>query len=72
MTQLVIYTTREGYGTDQINETMTAGELINFLEDFDEGTKIYLAFDKGYTYGGISTDCIKEEDEEDDEEQEED
>ncbi len=32
---------------------MTAGELINFLAQYDEDTPIYLSFDNGYTYGGI-------------------
>lgn len=45
---------REGYGIDQIRETMTVGELIGYLEQFDEDTPIYLRHDRGYTYGGIN------------------
>ena len=32
---------------------MTVGELIRYLEDFDEDTPVYLKHDNGYTYGGI-------------------
>lgn len=53
MMKLILNTMREGYGTDQIKQTMTAGELISFLKDYDEDTPVYLAFDNRYTYGGI-------------------
>ena len=48
MEKLIYSTFREGYGVDQINRTMTAGELINFLAQYDEDTPIYLSFDNGY------------------------
>ena len=51
---LILDTMREGYGIDQIKHTMTAGELISFLSDFDEDTPVYLGFDSRYTYGGIT------------------
>lgn len=41
MKKLIYSTSREGYGVDQINRTMTAGELINFLAQYDEDTPIY-------------------------------
>jgi hypothetical protein len=41
MEKLIYSTFREGYGIDQINRTMTAGELINFLAQYDEDTPIY-------------------------------
>lgn len=53
MEKLIYSTFREGYGIDQISRTMTVGDLISFLEDYDEDTPIYLSFDNGYTYGGI-------------------
>lgn len=43
---------REGYAPDQIHRTMTVGELIEFLENFDEDSEVYLSHDSGYTYGG--------------------
>lgn len=63
---LIYETFREGYGLDQIRRTMTAGELIEFLQDFNPDTPVYLSFDNGYTYGGITEDRFRdwEEDEE--------
>lgn len=54
MEKLIYNTFREGYGVDQIRRTMTVGELISFLSDYDEDTPIYLGFDNGYTYGGLT------------------
>lgn len=45
---------REGYSINQVSNTMTVGELIAYLEQFDENDKVYLSHDNGYTYGGIS------------------
>ena len=39
MKKLICSTFREGYGIDQIRRTMTAGELINFLAQYDEDTQ---------------------------------
>lgn len=66
MSALKIETFREGYGIDQVRETMTVGELINFLEDWDEEIPVYLSFDNGYTYGGLTMGMFEEmeEDEE--------
>ena len=70
MKKLFIEGRRECYGTDQIRHTMTVGELIEYLQDFDEDTKVYLSNDKGYTYGSITYDSFRD-DEEGDEEYEE-
>lgn len=51
--KLILNTTREGYGIDQVHSTMTIKELRDFLEDYDDETPVYLSFDNGYTYGGI-------------------
>lgn len=61
MKRLIYSTFREGYGTDQIRKTMTVGELIAFLEGYDEDTPIYLGFDNGYTYGGITEGRFEED-----------
>lgn len=53
---------REGYAPDQIHRTMTVGELIEFLENFDEDSEVYLSHDSGYTYGGITENCFVDED----------
>lgn len=68
MANLILSTTREGYGIDQIHRTMTAGELIEFLSGYDEETPIYLSFDNGYTYGGIRERSFIEDYEEDEDE----
>ena len=69
MMNLIIQTSRDGYGTDQIRNTMTVGELVSFLEDYDENQKIYLSFDGGYTYGGITEGSFEEEEKENTEEE---
>ena len=66
MEKLIFNTFREGYGIDQIRKTMTVGELINFLSDYDEDTPIYLSFDNGYTYGSITEGRFEEDYGEDD------
>lgn len=63
MNPLIYSTFREGYAIDQIGRTMTVGELIAFLEDYDEDTPIYLSFDNGYTYGGVTENRFEEQDE---------
>lgn len=67
-TKLIIDTEREGYGTDQVRHTMTVGELIAALEQYDEDTPVFLGFDRRYTYGGITEARFEEmETDEDDE-----
>lgn len=57
--EVIIEAKREGYGTDQVYRTMTVGELIAYLEQFNEDAKVYLSHDNGYTYGGITEECFK-------------
>jgi hypothetical protein len=61
MEKLIYSTFREGYSIDQVRKTMTVGELIDFLSQYDEDTPIYLDFDNGYTYGGITEDRFEED-----------
>lgn len=44
----------EGYSCNQCRRTMTVGELIECLAEFDEDTSIYLRHNGGYTFGSIS------------------
>lgn len=67
--KLLLEAKREGYSTDQIRSTMTVGELIQFLSDYDEDTEVYISNDRGYTYGSITMDDFTEEDEEENEEE---
>ena len=72
---LILNTKRQGYGTDQCGETLTVGELIELLQNYDEDMKVYFGNDyRGsywYTYGSITEDdfCF-ESDESDNEEDE--
>ena len=54
MEYLVLDTMREGYEVDQVPETMTVGELISFLSQFDDDLPVYTGHDNRYTYGGIT------------------
>lgn len=66
MKNLIINTRREGYSTSQVNGTMTIGDLISYLEQFDSSEKVFLSFDNGYTFGGLSCFDIEEQEEEED------
>lgn len=71
MKALIMEANRTGYAPDQIYSTMTVGELIAFLSDFDEDMPIYTSQDNGYTYGGIEYENFREEETDEDEEEEE-
>jgi len=58
---LMINTSRTGYGPDQISNTMTVGEMIEALREYDEDMKVFLKNDNGYTYGGIDYADLEEE-----------
>lgn len=69
MTKVFIDGRRDGYSPDQCGKTMTVGELIAYLEDFDEDAKVYLENDNGYTYGRITANSIDADESYDDEEE---
>lgn len=60
MKTLFIDGKRTGYSPSQCGETMTVQQLIHALEkaiewgDLSEDSPIYLANDRGYTFGEIS------------------
>lgn len=54
MKALYIEGKRNGYDPDQCGRTLTVGELIEILEEFDYGRPVYLRNDNGYTYGSIT------------------
>ena len=68
MRALIMEAERTGYAVDQIRQTMTVGELIAFLSDFDEDMPIYTSQDNGYTYGGIEYENFREEEDEEEDE----
>lgn len=51
---------REGYSPEQCGNTLTVGELIELLQDYDEDSKIFISNDNGYIYGSIRYDNINE------------
>ena len=67
---LYINAEREGYAIDQIRNTMTVGELICYLEQFDEDTPVYLKHDRGYTFGAIKESRFEDEEVEGDDDEE--
>ena len=58
---LFINANNNGYEPSQCGRTITVGELIDLLSDFDEDMPIYLKFDNGYSYGSIREDDFIED-----------
>lgn len=57
-----IKTLRSHYSAgDCFGRTLTVGDLINVLSQFDTDTPVVLSFDNGYTYGGITDSDVDEE-----------
>ena len=72
--ELYIKGRREGYSLEQCRKTMTVGQLIECLKNYDMDTLVYLRNNDGYgythIYGSITTDSFNDsEDEEEDEEE---
>ena len=63
MEELFISGKNNGYGTDQCVKTLTVGELIEILQEYDEDSPVYLRNDNGYTYGSITRNDIYSSDE---------
>ena len=58
--KLVYNTSRDAYGIEDVRHTMTVGELVAHLQDYDPDTPVYLSFDNGYTYGGLDERSFEE------------
>lgn len=41
-------------------DTMTVGELIEYLKQYDRDLKVIISNDGGWTYGRVNEDVIKE------------
>ncbi len=61
--KLYIAGRREGYSPEQCVETMTVRKLIEYLEQFDDDTLVYLRNDNGYTYGSITENSFTDSEE---------
>lgn len=55
---------RNGYATNQCGRTMTVKEMIEWLEQYEDDTEIFLKNDNGYTYGNIDQWSFEEYNEE--------
>ena len=61
MNYIAIEALRETYRAKDLTErTLTVGELIEELSQFDDDTPIVISNDDGYTYGRVSYTSIKE------------
>lgn len=69
--KIAIEAHRKGYSPDQVPYTMTVGQLIGYLSDYEDDTPVYISNDRGYTYGGIGWEDIREIEEDDEEEEDE-
>lgn len=56
--KLILNTFRDRYTAE--GPTMTVGELINYLEQFDEDMPIYTGHDSQYTFGAITEDHFED------------
>lgn len=59
--KLFIEGRHNGYDPEQCGRTMTVGELIAYLEQFDEDAEVFLKNDNGYTFGSITESSFEEE-----------
>ena len=71
MRYLEISAVREGYSPSQCGYTMTVGDLISYMEDFESDMPIYLSHDHGYTYGPVTEGLIGTEYYDDDDSEDE-
>lgn len=63
-------TNRDCYALNQMGATMTIGELIDRLSEFDRDMPVAFRNDRGYTYGSIDYYDIDEYEAEEDEQDE--
>lgn len=66
-TIITLETKRTGYSIDQVvDRTMTVGELISALQEYDDDTLIVISNDNGYTFGEIDHNSIDEVEQDED------
>lgn len=63
MSKLFLEGRTNGYVPEQCGRTMTVGELMQFLQQFDEDAEVFLRNDYGYTFGNIDERSFEEEEE---------
>ena len=57
-TVLIMDAERDGYTVNQVGDTMTVGDLRNFLNSYPDDMPLFLGFDHRYIYGGIQEDMF--------------
>lgn len=60
MKSVYIKSYRTSYYPEYCIDTMTVGELIDFLSGFDENALVYIDNDNRYTFGEVNEDTIYE------------
>lgn len=65
---LFFETEAHAYAPEDCTNTMTVGELLYFLDQYEDDTLIMFSNDNGYTYGRVFESDIREDeiDEDDD------
>ncbi len=58
--KLFIEGRNESYDWKYVDETMTVGELIEYLNQYEDDTPVYLKNDGGYTYGSVTETSFEE------------
>lgn len=58
--KLFIETSRDGYTPVQCGRTMTVGQLIDLLSEYDDDTEVFLSNNNGYTYGSINNNSFRD------------
>lgn len=64
---ITIEARRTAYAPNQIGSTMTVGELIDMLEQYEADTPVIISNDNGYTYGSLVEEDFQEIEKEDEE-----
>ena len=59
MERVYLNTTRYGYTPDQTGVTMSVGELIDALSEYDMESPVYFRNDDGYTYGYLDDKTVR-------------
>lgn len=59
---LILECKRNCYAAEDVRDTMSVGDLRDFLMDFNPDDLVVLSHDNGYTFGGIRKDDFREED----------
>ena len=60
-TIVTLEATRTDYSAEAAaRRTMTVGELISSLEQYNENDPVVFSNDNGYTYGKITLECISD------------